>query len=181
MPIQIIETHCQSKSHQPGEDHIVVTQAYAAVLDGVTCKTNHRILGKTPGEMAVEIIKHTIQLLPAKSTCDAAIKHINQAIRKFYRASHLNEEVAQHPEKRIAASAAIYSEYHQEIWLVGDCQCRCDGQNYSPVKKADRLLAEMRAFILESKLLAGEINLEDLCSNDPGREAILPFLSYNFV
>jgi glycerophosphoryl diester phosphodiesterase len=77
--------------------------------------------------------------------------------------------------ERCAACVLLYSRHHHQVWSVGDSQALVDGQLYCRSKASDDLLANVRAFFLETELLLGK-TIEELQENDTGRAFITPLL-----
>lgn len=82
--------------------------------------------------------------------------------------------LSNHPEMRMAASCAVYSRYHNQIWLIGDCQCLVGNIFYDNPKPYEDMLATKRATINKELLQSGKATIEELLVNDKGREAIIP-------
>lgn len=170
---------------QSCEDAIKVTDSFACVVDGATSKTKRMWGGKTGGQKAARIICETIESVPK----DKAINKVelfdlfNEKIRELYhQQENLYETVEKNPWERITASVAVYSEYHQQIWMVGDCQCLIDGKLFLNAKEVDRVLAENRAFILELEIMKDRNikeadKIAELRRNDVGRAFIYPLLA----
>jgi hypothetical protein len=73
----------------------------------------------------------------------------------------------------------IYSKYHHQVWFVGDCQCRVDGETIRNPNGVDEFIAGVRCMINQSEVLQGK-SIEWLLENDPGSEFIKPLLSEQF-
>jgi len=156
------------------EDGIVVTDHYAAVVDGATDKTGARYDGMAGGRFAMRILLDAIAGLPAELDADEAIGRLVDVL-----AQHIPADLA--PENRPSAAATIYSASRREIWQVGDVGFWFDGVERSqPHKLVDRINAAMRAAVLTAELLRGT-PVEELAESDPGREAILPLLTVQGV
>lgn len=70
MGIQVLERFVEGKTDDGTcEDMIVVTDHFAAVIDGASDATGARFAGKTGGRFAAEVVAATIASLPA--TADA--------------------------------------------------------------------------------------------------------------
>ena len=175
-PFMVVESFLKGKRDETtNEDGLCLTPWFAAVIDGVTQKTGFRPDGKTPGRIAMELVSEAIRLLPHDADAYTAIDAITAHIARFCEQHGWWENIRLHPEHRLTASAAIFSRFRQEIWLVGDCQCLIDGQIHCCKKTADRILADTRALILELELLDGK-TMDELRQHDTGREFILPAL-----
>lgn len=181
MDFVIKESFIQGKSSIDAcEDGRIVTADYVAVVDGATSKSNFEIEGSTPGRKAMEIILEEIsKLSPGLSVFDA-ITFINEGIIRYYKMHHILDEVSRFPEMRLTASAAVYCHSRNEVWLIGDCQCRIGEICFQNNKKVDRVLSEMRALVLYSALQKG-FSIKSLRKNDIGRHFIYPMLKQQYV
>lgn len=172
----VVESFLKGKRDETtNEDGLCLTPWFAAVIDGVTQKTGFRPDGRTPGRKAMELVAEAIRLLPHDADAYTAIDAITAHMARFCERHGWWEDMRLHPERRLTASAAIFSRFRQEIWLVGDCQCLIDGQTHCCEKTADRILADTRALMLEMELLDGKTT-DELRQHDTGREFILPAL-----
>lgn len=50
------------------------------------------------------------------------------------------------------ASVILFNDVAGEVWSYGDCQCRIGDELHSEVKEVDRLLSELRSFVILSSL-----------------------------
>lgn len=105
-----------------------------------------------------------------KGFCEGVTNHV----RERYDKSHLTYFEA-HPEERLTASCIVYSRCHNEIWMIGDCQCIAGGVFHENPKSCELTLARERAKILQTMLDSGTA-IDELRGNDPGRKAIIPKL-----
>lgn len=155
---------------QGGEDRIVVTDDFAAVIDGAT-SAGYRFSGKGLGAYAADVVANTLEALDAEVTADEFVGEATRRIASFIRARKLPVGGAINP----AASAAVYSRRHHEVWFVGDCQARVGEQVYRFDKTIDRVLSDVRALVLELERAAGTPDAV-LQETDPGRVFIQPLL-----
>lgn len=175
-PFWVVESFLKGKKDETSnEDGLCLTPWFAAVIDGATPKTGFRPDGRTPGRKAMELVSEAIWLLPHDADACTAIDAITAHMARFCERHGWSEDMRLHPERRLTASAAIFSRFRQEIWLVGDCRCLIDGQTHCCEKTADRILADTRALMLEMELLDGKTT-DELRQHDTGREFILPAL-----
>jgi hypothetical protein len=157
------------------EDCFVITNDFAAVIDGATSKSEFRWDGKTTGKIASEIIYETICQLPTNINAEEAIIKITERIHHFYTKHGILNKIKANPVFKISASAVIYSAYLNEVWQIGDCPCII-GQKYYPNKKdIDRIISEARSVFLESEISRG-VSLPNLIEHDLGRDFIFPLL-----
>lgn len=157
------------------EDGIIITDYYAAVIDGVTSKTDFKWKGKTSGKIAMELTINAICHLPIDASVDEAIKIITEAIHQFYQQNQLLHEVIKSPERRLTANAVIYSSYRNEVWQIGDCQCIVGCHRFLNKKRIDRIATEVRSLYNQLSILKG-ISVKDLMEHDLGRNLIFPIL-----
>ena len=170
--IQVVEQLVQGKSpNRLCEDIITVTPHFCAVIDGSTSKGTRSYGGKSTGRLAAEQIDNVIKDFPAEISLCEAVRLLTESIRIFYQKNKLEEDVRRHPENRLTASVAIYSDYLKEIWLIGDCQCRFAGQTYTNSKETDKVLAEIRSDINRFLLTHGHTT-QELAQEDLGRKFI---------
>lgn len=158
------------------EDLGVITNYYAAIIDGSTSKSEFRWDGKTTGKIASEIIGNEIQKLPDDIDAYEAIERISRGIYSFYDKHGLLNQVSNNPELKISASAVIFSAIRNEVWQIGDCPCLIGNSYFPNTKKIDRIMSEARSAFLETEIARG-ITVSELMQHDSGREFIIPFLS----
>lgn len=155
------------------EDGIVVTNAFAAVVDGATDKSGRRFDEMTGGRYAMQVVCRAIADLPEQIDLLAALGRLTKAL-----AVALPDELA--PADRPAAVTTIYSAARRELWVIGDV-----GYAYypgptipprRPHKVVDEVTIAMRVAVIRAALLQGA-TIEQLRANDIGRAAILPLLT----
>lgn len=81
--------------------------------------------------------------------------------------------------RRIRDSIILNNRACSEVWSYGDCQCMVGGQLHREIKEVDRLLSELRAFVVwsEKKAQKGDKRvLEQIARNDASRAAVQPFI-----
>lgn len=153
------------------EDGIVTTVNHVAVIDGSTSKTPERVNpGMQNGRFAMQLVSDVISSLPAQTTMLQFCRIVTDAIDEAYNYYQQDPDIIQqHPERRLTCSAAVYSRYHREVWLVGDCQCIVDGKCYDNAKPEEAANAEKRSrYIKEHKL-----SVEEVRRHDEGRDQII--------
>ena len=122
------------------------------------------------------LVRQFIQSMPATIDCQHFCQNITAFIRFIYtRMGTDMEKLHKHPTERMAASAAIYSQWHKEVWLVGDCQCLIDGQFHDNPKPYEQPVAEMRSAYIRLQLKQGK-RPTDFQQHDSGRDFVLPVL-----
>lgn len=170
---RVVESYSIGKSYyKANEDAFVVTDGFAAVIDGATPKTDFRFPGdETPGHYAARIIATAIWELPFDIDAHTCVRTLNEAIRTDLE-----------PASRPIASVVIYSDYRKEIWQIGDCQwASADNDGNVVVHRNDKLidkqLALWRCKILQSMLARKVITPEHVYDQDPARKIIQPFIT----
>ncbi len=170
--MRIIERYILGKrSDDTCEDGIVTTVNHVAVIDGSTSKTSERVnSGMQNGRFAMQLVSDVISSLPAQTTMLQFCRIVTDAIDEAYNYYQQDPDIIQqHPERRLTCSAAVYSRYHREVWLVGDCQCIVEGKYYDNAKPEEAANAEKRSrYIKEHKL-----SVEEVRRHDEGRDQII--------
>ena len=136
------------------EDGIVITNNFAAVIDGSTSKTPKRLdPSMKNGRFAMLLISEYIKQMPADYTMNNFCRGITLRIAEEYAKRGIAEDMAKHPEERITASAIIYSNSRKEVWMVGDCQAIqaiIDGEHYDNSKPYEQEIAMQRATLIKN-------------------------------
>ena len=153
------------------EDGIVITDNFIAVIDGSTSKTSERVNPKMQnGRFAMQLVSDVVSSLPAQITMRQFCSIVTDAIDEAYDYYQQDPDViCKHPERRLTCSAAVYSRYHREVWLVGDCQCIIGDRCYDNAKPQEAINAEKRSrYIIEHSL-----SIEEVRRHDAGRDQII--------
>ena len=133
------------------EDGIVITNDFAAVIDGSTSKTPKRLdPSMKNGRFAMLLISKYIKQMPADYTMNNFCRGITLRIAEEYAKRGIAEDMAKHPEERLTASAIIYSNSRKEVWMVGDCQAIIDGEYYDNSKPYEQEIAMQRATLIKN-------------------------------
>ena len=133
------------------EDGIVITNDFAAVIDGSTSKTPKRLDPSIKnGRFAMLLISEYIKQMPAGYTMNDFCRDITLRIAEEYNKRGIAEDMAEHPEERLTASAIIYSNSRKEVWMVGDCQAIIDGEYYDNSKPYEQEIAMQRATFIKN-------------------------------
>lgn len=133
------------------EDGIVITNDFAAVIDGSTSKTPKRLdPSMKNGRFAMLLISEYIKQMPADYTMNNFCRDITLRIAEEYAKRGIAEDMAKHPEERLTASAIIYSNSRKEVWMVGDCQAIIDGEHYDNSKPYEQEIAMQRATLIKN-------------------------------
>lgn len=139
------------------EDGIVITNDFAAVIDGSTSKTPKRLdPSMKNGRFAMLLISEYIKQMPAGYTMNDFCRGITLRIAEEYAKRGIAEDMAEHPEERLTASAIIYNNSRKEVWMVGDCQAIIDGEHYDNSKPYEQEIAMQRATLIKNGMLPKE-------------------------
>ncbi len=175
--MRVMERFVEGKDHEPSmcEDLIFVGDAFAAVFDGATDKTDALYDGVLGGRFAVETLAGAMERMPPEVSpveCVAELTaDLGAGIRQYGSAGR--------PRDEPSASAVIYSAARSEIWRVGDCSWSLDNEPNIGQKTIDKVVAEARAALLEA-LLMGSFSVDELRASDPGRAMVLPLLEEQY-
>lgn len=163
--MNIIESHLCGKRPDQSlcEDGYVVTHHFAAVIDGSTSK----VKGRNGGKEAMMLVKEAISTLPPEAGKAEMLSALTRVI------AHRNpQEALSQAAYRLTCSAVIFSQRRRVVWMVGDCQCRWEGQTHTHPKAVDALLTRVRCEVTHHLLQHGH-SAEELRHNDLGRAFIL--------
>lgn len=161
-----------------GEDRLVRTDAFAAIIDGSSPKTSSPAPLYTGGTVAATI-ESALHDVSVNSTATEAVTILQSAVRRT-RLSLQHDDVIPTDELP-AATFIIYSMARREVWRVGDTSFAFYGpsglvSDHSMTRtEIDRVAASTRATYLRC-LIAGGAQVNDLRAADPGRVLILPLL-----
>ena len=175
--MKVTEQFLKSKTHLESdcEDSIFVSDNFAAVIDGVTTKSARKYLNETPGRACSQLILKALEDLPVKSTAKQAVEYLTSSVFSMYKGLGIDEQVLNSPTDRASACIVIFSNYRNEIWMVGDCQCRVDKTVYTNTKPIDSLLSDIRSLYIQTELKLGK-SYDEIQVNDSGRKYILLLL-----
>lgn len=154
----IIEQKTEGKTGAEAcEDGIVVTDHFAAVIDGSTSKTPRRIAGSiSNGKYAMQLISEHIMTMPADTTLPEFCQSVTDRIQKAYLKAGLSMPfLRDNPTERLTASCILYSRRWREVWMIGDCQCIIDGLAYTNPKPYEEELAKKRAEVIHRAIDEG--------------------------
>ena len=147
------------KSPEACEDGMVVTDNFIAVIDGSTSKTpKHLNPDMKNGRYAMMLISEYIrEELKADASVDDFCQGVTAYIyNKVYEKLGVEERLKEHPEERLTASAILYSQTRNEVWMVGDCQAIIDGKLYETGKPYEQEIARKRVELIEQGLSPAE-------------------------
>jgi glycerophosphoryl diester phosphodiesterase len=176
--MKIMEKYLLSKrgDNESCEDAIVMTHDFACVIDGTTSKSDRLWEGKKSGLMAATLVSDAIFSLPREVDRSRAIQILTSSIADYYHKANIYEELYRNPVERFNATIVLYSNFHHEIWMVGDCQCLIGNESHTNKLLIDDVMSNTRALYLEAELITGK-TIEELMEFDTGREYIKPLLN----
>lgn len=160
------ESYSAGKHEGHNDDDIYVGKDFAAVIDGVSHRSSILVDGKQI-KMA-QIITEAIRKMDrpgapvyAKTlSFDEYVKFINLYIQEYLQRKGVGEAAG-----KLEATGAIYSRFHNQIWLVGDCKAIYDGNVAQNPLKIDEVVVDIRTKIIEALLQEGYTE-EKLMQND---------------
>lgn len=162
--MHIIEQLCENRYgiDTANEDSLVVTKHFAAVFDGATARNSPLYEGRTTARMAAEILVQAVETLPPDADCPTALAHLTQAIANEYTKRGMVDLVQKEPWQRFTASGAIYSAYHRQIWLVGDCQALVGSTHHTQEKLIDFVVYRFAGISRDALLREGKYTMAQL-------------------
>jgi len=163
--MKIIEEFINSKSGkmEECEDGLFHNRDFVVVVDGVTSKSKLSKNGLTGGYIAKEVIIETVKTFPRTIKSTEAIAILSEKLK------------SQEENIGVKATLVIYSDYHKEIWVYGNCQIMINGKRKKYETRVDKLFSLLRSFVINDLLQNGTTKSE-LLENDKSREIILGFL-----
>lgn len=176
--MKIIESFIQSKTGnlELSEDGIFYNDDFVAVIDGCTNKSA-KIYDKTPGRIAMEIIKKSIATFKKDISSKEAFNTISKDIQSWYIENSILDIVKKDPRKRISAITVIYSKFHHQLWFVGDCQAIINNKKiYHFPLLIENHTSSLRSFLIYAELQKGK-DENTLLEKDIAREALLPIMA----
>lgn len=173
--MKIIESHLQGKTSpvpdDGGEDRIIVTDHYAAVIDGATAKTQLRYplngCDVTPGTMAAEIMKQGVMDLDPDMEPREVCDFLNQRVRDAYTERGILDRVEKNPSERFSAAIAVYNNKKRYVLQAGDIQLVMDGKYYHYDLQMSEERMALRVKEIERILASGDMTLEQYLSLPP--------------
>lgn len=170
--IRNVESTSVGKTTGHNDDDIYIGENFAAVFDGVSHKSSIEVNGKTI--KIANIIVEALRKIDRKNapeyaktlTFDEFVRYINMYIRKY--CEHIGINISDY---QLESTGAIYSKYHNQIWIVGDCRAVYDGNVICNDLKIDNVSADLRAAIIRELLQAGYTE-KDIAQNDISKEII---------
>jgi len=121
----------------------------------------------------METVCQFVSNMPADITLAEFCKGVTDAVLNIYTGHNLDIcHLRSTPVERTTASAVIYSNYHRQVWLVGDCHCTVNGRYYDNPKPQEETIAARRSAFIKNELKRGK-SISDFQTNDTGRAYIL--------
>ena len=170
---RVLESLLCSKagSADGGDDLLVVTPHFAAVLDGATDGSGATYGGVGAARFVAQTGTRVIEALPPDVTAYEAVAQMSAAVGQA-----LQETKPSHaPSRPPCFVFVLYSAAQRELWRVGDAQYLLDGQGHNPETAVDTVVLKARQLVTQARLLAGD-TVATLRRDDPGREAVKPLL-----
>ena len=183
--MRVIESYIRGKRPDQSqcEDGMYIGSKLAVVIDGVTSHGKLKWNGGSSGRFAKDVLceylrAHEEEL--AELPAGEFLLRLNNVLGKKV------EEYCPGPkalEEYPRACIVLYNTVAGEVWSYGDCQCRIGDELHHKEKEVDRLLSELRAFVIESEVIkaekAGETAeeyLKKVPEHDLGREIVSPLI-----
>ena len=170
---RVLESFLCSKagSADGGDDLLVVTPHFAAVLDGATDGSGATYNGIGAARFVAQTGARVIEALPPDTTAHEAVDQMSAAVGQALRET----KPSQAPSRPPCFVFVMYSAARRELWRVGDAQYLLDGQGHNSETAVDTVVLKARQLVTQAHLLAGE-SVETLRRDDPGREAVKALL-----
>jgi hypothetical protein len=177
MSFKILEEKIAGKhfDRKKCEDRIVVSEDFVCVIDGATSNSTKLYNGRKSGLMAGILIENELKTMPRTATISEFTIRLTSSIKKYYVKNNLYEQMKKNPDDRFSASIIVYSDYLNEVWMIGDCQCIIGSTVYTNNKIVDEIISNARSLFIETELTKGK-TVSDLMDKDSGREFIHPLL-----
>lgn len=166
--MHMIERYLASKSGDldGGEDAIVATDDFVAVIDGAT-SVDFPVdaePGRLPGRRAARTLAAALEALPAACDASGCAEALTGALATNRLAGDGDD---------LSAVVAVFSRSRREVWRIGDVHVAVDGRARSITTAIDSVAATARASLLACLVEEGARE-SDLLATDPGRQMILP-------
>jgi len=165
--VEVVEQFVLGKHADPSlcEDAVVVTEEYAAVIDGATDVSGRLYGSMTGGRWAMTACSDAIRALAARADAHTAVEALTQELARRI-------DPATPAADRPSAAITVYSATRRQVWQVGDVGFRYAGlplRAGQPRKRIDEIAASFRAAILAAEAAAGNICMTARDEVDPGR------------
>lgn len=171
MSLAVIESFVAGKSpDRPCEDVVVVTDGFAAVVDGGTDMSGRLFAGKPGGLLAADTVADEIRALDPDVDVTDFVAQLAGGLRRAVSAGHgpLDPDMVWPYASVVCVSAA-----RRQVWRVGDCHTVVDGTPHYGGKRVDDAAYTFRAAVTAA-LLARGTPLDTVLADDPGTRACTP-------
>ncbi|MCP6758953.1 MAG: hypothetical protein NHB32_09345 [Fischerella sp. CENA71] len=167
----VVESFNRSKYGDPnlGDDRLIITSNFVAVLDGATDASGASYNGLSSGRFVAEIGAKALSSLAPDINATEAVEKITQAVKE----SLLQVKPDKNPNHTPCFAIVVFSAKRREIWRVGDCQYLLDGEGYNPTIQVDQITSQLRSLIVHSHIAQGK-TIEDLLKDDPSQNLLVP-------
>jgi len=154
------------------EDVAVVTEHFAAVLDGATDPNGPRYGVVSGGRLAAVAAAAAIAELAPDVDAHTAVEQISAAVDAAIRA-HVPDGAVTH---RPMTQMVMYSVARRQIWRVGDAHFALDGvPDYGETEK-DRVTCAIHKAWTDALLRTGH-SVDEIRATDPGFTAMFPLFA----
>ena len=139
------------------EDGIYIGNKIVAVIDGVTSHGTLLWNGGSSGRFAKDMLceylrSHEDEL--AELSSEECFHRLNRVLaargREVYPSLYEGMSAADRLAEYPRACVILFNCVAGEVWSYGDCQCRIGEELHCEEKEVDRLLSELRAFVIMS-------------------------------
>jgi glycerophosphoryl diester phosphodiesterase len=175
--MQITEQVVKSRTgkKETCEDAIFANEHFIAIIDGATSKTDKRWNGRTPGQVAKDLVMQSIEFVNPNSSADKFFLAINESIKQWYEKEKILIEMEQHITQRCTASLIVYSRQRNQVWILGNGFTLIGDKYINAIIPSDILASHLRSYYIQTELRRGVTEYE-LMENDTSRDFILPVL-----
>ena len=171
---RVLERFSRSKSgrEEENEDLLFEDENFLAVFDGATSKNQHKLDGRSEGQVTVRCLAEFIRQPGFDRWIDGktAVSLLQSKLCAYEKEQRLQER-----GMHLCASGVIYSKARRQIWSVGDCQYMIDGKLTFKAKRVDEVMSMARSMAIHCLLLAGKTE-KDIEQDDEARGMILQML-----
>lgn len=168
MGIRVSEHFVEAKfAERVCEDVIVVTDHFAAVIDGASDATGLSIDGKTGGRFAAEVIERAIHELAPDADARVFADTLAAALSSAVTASigEVGDDI-----RWPVAVVACASAHRREVWRIGDCNVVVDGRTFPGMSRVGDATGRFRAAV-NAALMAKGLSRSEVLASDPGAKA----------
>lgn len=162
--MRVVSAFSCGKGGSPNLDRLVATDAWVAVIDGVTPKSEDMTGAVAATELLVDDLA-------------AAVEAADPLLDPYDLVDRLAEVTAGHQGRhRPCAAGAVFSLAARRVVLVTDTWVSVDGEARFYGHRYEELVSGIRRAITERELAAGR-SMAELRRDDPGRQAIADLLA----